>query len=62
MGAGGAGLAEDINEAGPGVRTEELGGDQALSLGPSSPYSDSLPDLCMHRKRKPSKKRCLLST
>lgn len=55
-------MAEDINEAGPGVRTEELGGDQAVSLGPSSPYSDSLPDLCMHRKPKPSKKRCLLST
>ena len=60
--ASGAGLAEDINEARPRAKMEELGGEQALSLGPSSSYSDALPNLCMNRRPKPSRKRCLLST
>jgi len=55
-------LAEDVDEAGPRAKMEELGGEQALSLGPSSAFSDVLPNLCMNRRPKPSRKRCLLST
>ena len=60
--ASGAGLAEDVDEAGPRAKIEELSGEQDLSLGPSSAYLDALPNLCMNRRPKPSRRRCLLST
>ena len=55
-------MGEKTGEARAGAKAGEPGIAQAVPLGPLAPRSDSLPDLCMDRRPKPSRRRCLLST